>query len=51
MLKTLKYALMAGVLMTLTPQALAETPADTLVIAMNIDDMIAAAAYAAWLEP
>jgi peptide/nickel transport system substrate-binding protein len=40
MLKTLKYALMAGVLMTLTPQTLAETPADTLVIAMNIDDMI-----------
>lgn len=40
MLKTLKYALLAGVLMALTPQALAETPADTLVIAKNIDDII-----------
>ena len=40
MLKTLKYALLAGVLMALTPQAIAETPADTLVIAKNIDDII-----------
>ena len=40
MLKTLKLALLAGVLMTLTPQAMAETPADTLVIAENIDDII-----------
>jgi len=40
MLKTLKYALLAGALLALTPQAMAETPADTLVIAMNIDDMI-----------
>ena len=40
MLKTFKYALLAGVLMALTPQALAETPADTLVIAKQIDDLI-----------
>ena len=40
MLKTFKYALLAGVLMALTPQAMAETPADTLVIAENIDDII-----------
>ena len=40
MLKTLKYALLAGVLLALTPQAMAETPADTLVIAKNIDDII-----------
>ena len=40
MFKTLKYALMAGVLMSLTPQAFAETPKDTLVIAENIDDII-----------
>jgi peptide/nickel transport system substrate-binding protein len=40
MLNSLKYALLAGVIFTLTPQALAETPKDTLVIAENIDDMI-----------
>ena len=40
MLKTLKYALLAGVLMALTPQVMAETPADTLVIAKQIDDII-----------
>lgn len=40
MLKTLKYALLAGVLMALSPQAMAETPADTLVIAKNIDDIL-----------
>ena len=40
MLKTFKYALLAGVLMALTPQAMAETPADTLVIAKQIDDLI-----------
>lgn len=40
MLKTLKFALMAGVLLSLSPQAMAETPADTLVIAENIDDII-----------
>ncbi len=40
MLKTFKYALLAGVLMAMTPQAMAETPADTLVIAKQIDDLI-----------
>ena len=40
MLKMLKYALLAGALMALTPQVYAETPADTLVIAKNIDDII-----------
>ena len=40
MLKTLKIALLAGALMALAPQAMAETPANTLVIAKNIDDMI-----------
>lgn len=40
MLTTFKYALLAGVLMALTPQAMAETPADTLVIAKQIDDII-----------
>ncbi len=40
MMKSLKYALMAGVMFALAPQALAETPKDTLVIAENIDDMI-----------
>ena len=40
MLKTLKFALLAGVLLSLSPQAMAETPADTLVIAENIDDII-----------
>jgi peptide/nickel transport system substrate-binding protein len=40
MLKTFKYALFAGVLLSLTPQAFAETPKDTLVIAKFIDDII-----------
>jgi len=40
MLKTLKYALLAGAFAALTPQAFAETPKDTLVIAENIDDII-----------
>ena len=40
MLRKLKYALMAGVLFALTPHAMAATPADTLVIAKNIDDII-----------
>ncbi len=40
MLKQFKYALFAGVLLALSPSALAETPADTLVIAKNIDDII-----------
>ncbi len=40
MLKTLKYALLAGVLFALAPSAMAETPADTLVIAKQIDDII-----------
>lgn len=40
MLKTFKYALLAGAILALSPQAFAETPKDTLVIAENIDDMI-----------
>ena len=40
MLQTFKYALLAGVLFTLTPQVYADTPADTLVIAKTIDDII-----------
>ena len=40
MLKTLKFALLAGALIALTPQAMAETPKDTLVIAKNINDLI-----------
>ena len=40
MLKTFKYALLAGALLALSPQAFAETPKDTLVIAKQIDDMI-----------
>jgi peptide/nickel transport system substrate-binding protein len=40
MLQRLKYALAAAVLLVLAPQALADTPKDTLVIAKNIDDMI-----------
>jgi peptide/nickel transport system substrate-binding protein len=40
MLKTLKYALLAGVLLALAPSAMAETPADTLVMAKQIDDII-----------
>ena len=35
-----KYALFAGAMLVLTPGAFAETPADTLVIAKNIDDII-----------
>jgi peptide/nickel transport system substrate-binding protein len=40
MLHRLKYALFAGVLLALGPNAVAATPADTLVIAKNIDDII-----------
>ena len=40
MLRHFKYALLAGVLLALTPNAMADTPADTLVIALNIDDII-----------
>ena len=40
MLKTFKYALLAGAIFTLTPQVFAETPADTLVMAKTIDDII-----------
>lgn len=40
MLKTFKYALLAGALLALSPQAIAETPKDTLVIAKQIDDII-----------
>ncbi|MBI2719148.1 MAG: ABC transporter substrate-binding protein [Rhizobiales bacterium] len=40
MLKYLKYAFFAGVLVALAPVATAETPTDTLVIAKNIDDII-----------
>ena len=40
MWKALKYALMAGALFALTPQARAATPADTLVVAKQIDDII-----------
>ena len=40
MLYRLKYALAAGLLLALAPAAEADTPADTLVIAHNIDDII-----------
>ena len=40
MLRHFKYALLAGALLAIAPQAFAETPADTLVIALNIDDII-----------
>jgi peptide/nickel transport system substrate-binding protein len=40
MLKKFKYALFAGVLLSLSPHAFAETPKDTLVIAKTIDDII-----------
>jgi peptide/nickel transport system substrate-binding protein len=40
MLRQFKYALFAGVLLSLSPTAFADTPADTLVIAKNIDDII-----------
>ena len=40
MLHRLKYAIFAGVLLALSPVAQAATPADTLVIAKNIDDII-----------
>ena len=40
MLKTFRFALMAGAMLALAPQAFAETPKDTLVIAENIDDII-----------
>ena len=40
MWKAWKYALMAGALIAFSPQAMAATPADTLVIAKQIDDII-----------
>ena len=40
MLHRFRYALLACALVTVTPVAFADTPADTLVIAKNIDDMI-----------
>ena len=40
MLRHLKYAIAAGVLLAMAPLAMAETPADTLVMAKNIDDVI-----------
>lgn len=40
MLNQFKYALFAGVLLSISPMALADTPKDTLVIAKAIDDMI-----------
>ncbi len=36
----LKYALLAGALIAFSPPAMAETPADTLVMAKQIDDII-----------
>ncbi|HZP21742.1 MAG TPA: ABC transporter substrate-binding protein [Bauldia sp.] len=40
MWKALKYGALAGALFALSPQAMAATPADTLVIAKQIDDLI-----------
>jgi peptide/nickel transport system substrate-binding protein len=40
MVKSLKYALLAGAMLALTQQVFADTPKDTLVIAENIDDII-----------
>ena len=40
MLNAFRHALFAGVLLSLSPAAFADTPADTLVIAKNIDDII-----------
>ena len=40
MLHRFRYALLACALVTVTPVAFADTPADTLVIAKNIDDII-----------
>jgi peptide/nickel transport system substrate-binding protein len=40
MWKAFKYALVAGALFAISPQAMAATPADTLVIAKQIDDII-----------
>jgi peptide/nickel transport system substrate-binding protein len=40
MLNQFKYALFAGVFLSLSPHAFAETPKDTLVIAKTIDDII-----------
>jgi peptide/nickel transport system substrate-binding protein len=40
MWKALKYAVAAGTLFVLSPHAMAATPADTLVIAKQIDDII-----------
>jgi peptide/nickel transport system substrate-binding protein len=40
MLRKLTGALFAGALLAMSPQVLADTPKDTLVIAKNIDDII-----------
>ena len=40
MWKAFKYAVVAGAMFALSPQAMAATPADTLVIAKQIDDII-----------
>jgi peptide/nickel transport system substrate-binding protein len=40
MLNQFKYALFAGAFLSMAPMALADTPADTLVIAKTIDDII-----------
>ena len=40
MWKAFKYAVVAGALMAFSPQAMAATPATTLVIAKQIDDLI-----------
>src|SRR5690349_19718934 len=40
MWKAFKYAVVAGAMFALAPQAMAATPADTLVIAKQIDDII-----------
>jgi len=40
MLKSLRYAVAIGALLVLSPSVKAETPADTLVMAKNIDDII-----------
>jgi peptide/nickel transport system substrate-binding protein len=40
MFRLLKYALLAGALLTLSPDAMAETPGNTLVLAKQIDDLI-----------
>ena len=40
MWKAFKYAVAAGALFAMSPQVFAATPADTLVIAKQIDDII-----------